>query len=147
MKEALKEAEKGYEKGEVPVGAVLVCQNKIIARAHNQVEFLKDATAHAEMLCLKAGAVQLENWRLSKTTLYSTLEPCSMCAGALILSRVNTLAWGAQDLRHGADGSLFNILNKPHPIHELYVHRHILQEECSTLMRKFFKEVRNGKDF
>lgn len=142
MREALKEARKSFEKQEVPVGAVLVCQNEIIARAHNQVEFLNEATAHAEMLCIKLGAAQLSNWRLNETTLYCTLEPCAMCAGAMILSRVDTLVWGAPDLRHGADGSLFNILNEPHPIHRLKVRRGILQEECASLIKEFFKERR-----
>lgn len=142
MREALTEAKIGFEKGEVPVGAVLVYQNKIIARAHNQVEFLKDATAHAEMLCLKQATAQLNNWRLNETTLYSTLEPCAMCAGGMILSRVSTIVWGAPDLRHGADGSLFKILSESHPIHQLQVRRGVLQDECAILMKDFFKKRR-----
>jgi tRNA(Arg) A34 adenosine deaminase TadA len=96
--------------GEVPIGAVLVFQNQIISSAYNQVESLKDATAHAEMLCLKQAAEKLDNWRLLDCTLYCTLEPCLMCAGAMILSRVKTLVWGAPDLRHGAGGSLYERL-------------------------------------
>src|ERR1700761_6222819 len=104
MLEALKEAWKAFLKDEVPVGAVLVQDNRIIARGHNQVEMLKDATAHAEMLCITSGEAALENWRLIDTTLYATIEPCCMCAGALFLSRVPTLVWGAPDIRHGANG-------------------------------------------
>ncbi len=102
--EAYKEAKKAFEKGEVPVGAVLVHEQKIIARAHNQVEMLQDATAHAEMLCLTMGASSLGNWRLLDTTLYCTIEPCSMCAGAMFLSRIKRLVWGAKDIRQGPMG-------------------------------------------
>lgn len=143
MREALNEAEKGSKKNEVPVGAVIVYQNEIVARAHNQVESLNDATAHAEMLCIKQASLQLKNWRLNEAILYCTLEPCAMCAGGMILSRMKTLVWGAPDFRHGADGSLFNILNEKHPIHQLQVRRGILQEECALLLKKFFKERRH----
>ncbi len=145
MKEALIEAQKAQAKGEVPVGAVLVYQNQIIARAHNQVESLQDATAHAEILCLRQAAKHFNNWRLLETTLYCTLEPCVHCAGALILSRVQTLVWGAPDLRHGADGSQFDVLNKPHPIHTVEVIRGVMQEECAGLLKEFFRERRAAK--
>lgn len=147
MREALNEAEKGFKKNEVPVGAVIVYQNEIVARAHNQVESLNDATAHAELLCIRQASAQLKNWRLNETTLYSTLEPCALCAGGMILSRVGTLVWGAPDLRHGADGSLFNILKEKHPIHQLHVRRGVLQEECAFLMKEFFKERRHAASF
>lgn len=147
MQEALCEAKKAFEKNEVPVGAVLVYQNKIIAKAHNQVESLQDATAHAELLCLKQGAKVLGNWRLLKTTLYCTLEPCSMCAGAMILSRIQRLVWAAPDLRHGADGSLFQILNKDHPVHQIIVERNVLKEPSSSLLKEFFKKQRLCKKF
>ena len=94
------------------------------------------------MVCLKAATVEMMNWRLNETTLYSTLEPCAMCAGAMILSRVKMVVWGAPDLRHGADGSLFNILNQPHPIHKLETRRGVLEVECATLMKQFFKKLR-----
>jgi tRNA(adenine34) deaminase len=142
MREALKEAEKAFEKGEVPIGALLVYEGEIIARAHNEVETLKDASAHAEMLCLKAGARYFDNWRLTGTTLYSTLEPCSMCAGAILLSRVDKLVWGAKDLRHGADGSFIDLLSRKHPTHQLEVEAHVLQEEAAELMRQFFQKRR-----
>lgn len=142
MKEALKEAEKAFTKGEVPVGAVLVFKGKIIARAHNEVEGMKDASAHAEMLCIKAASRYLDQWRLSESTLYCTLEPCSMCAGAMLLSRIDTLVWGAKDLRHGADGSFIDLLSRKHPTHQLKVVPNVLQEESAALMKRFFQERR-----
>lgn len=142
MVEALKEAWKAFQKEEVPVGAVLVHAGRVIARGYNQVELLHDATAHAEMLCITAGEVALENWRLADTTLYCTIEPCSMCAGAMLLSRVPTLVWGAPDLRHGANGSWINLFEKPHPTHTIAIRKGILGEVCATLMRDFFQKRR-----
>lgn len=142
MKEALKEAEKAYEKGEVPVGAVLVKEGTIIGRGHNQVELLQDATAHAEMLALTAGAAFLEQWRLLETTLYTTLEPCAMCAGALLLSRVPKVVFGAPDLRHGACGSFVNLFAEKHPTHTPRIEGGVLAEFAATLMRSFFLEQR-----
>jgi tRNA(adenine34) deaminase len=143
MKFALAEAQKAYDAGEVPIGAVLVFQNQIISTAYNQVESLKDATAHAEMLCLKKAAEKLDNWRLLDCTLYCTLEPCLMCAGAMILSRVKTLVWGAPDLRHGAGGSLMDVFAMDHPIHQLEVRQGVLKDEAAGLLKKFFQERRN----
>lgn len=143
MLEALKEAWKAFKVDEVPVGAVLVHKEQIIARGYNQVEMLKDATAHAEMLCITAGEAALENWRLLETTLYCTVEPCSMCAGALLLSRVPTLVWGAPDIRHGANGSWVNLFEKPHPTHSIAIRKGILQEPCSALLVDFFQKRRN----
>lgn len=145
MREALKEARKAYKEGEVPVGAVLVLNNKVIARGHNQVELLKDATAHAEMLCMGSGSVALENWRLLETTLYCTIEPCCMCAGAMFLSRIKRLVWGAHDVRHGANGSFVDLFVHKHPTHQITVTAHILADECSALMQEFFRERRNQK--
>jgi tRNA(adenine34) deaminase len=147
MREALKEAKKAFEKGEVPVGAVLVHKNRIIARGHNQVELLQDATAHAEMICLSAGAESLENWRLTDTTLYCTLEPCCMCAGALLASRVTRLVWGAPDLRVGANGSWIDLFKEKHPMHEIQITQRVLEAESADLMRAFFQKQRkkNGK--
>jgi tRNA(adenine34) deaminase len=142
MREALKEARKAFEKDEVPVGAVLVCNNKVIARGHNQVELLQDATAHAEMICLSSGSESLENWRLTDATLYCTLEPCCMCAGALIASRVKRLVWGAPDLRVGANGSWINLFEKQHPIHNVEVVSGVLAAESADLMRTFFQKQR-----
>lgn len=147
MMEALKEAWKAFKAKEVPVGAVLVKQGKVIARGHNQVELLNDATAHAEMLCLTAGEAALENWRLADTTLYCTIEPCSMCAGAMLLTRVPTLVWGAPDLRHGANGSWIDLFEKSHPTHNIAIRSGVLQEPCGALMRDFFQKRRiNGKE-
>ena len=142
MREALKEAKIAADLGEVPIGAVLVFQDKIISRAHNLVESLNDASAHAELLALQQGAKALDNWRLAEATLYSTLEPCAMCAGAMMLYRVRSLVWGAPDFRHGADGSLFNILGEKHPIHQIEVRRGVLAEECGLILKDFFKERR-----
>lgn len=145
MLEALKEAWKAYQNEEVPVGAVLVHQGRIIARGHNQVEMLKDATAHAEMLCMTAGEAALENWRLAETVLYCTIEPCSMCAGAMLLTRVPKLVWGAPDLRHGANGSWVDLFEKPHPTHALTIQKGVLQDPCAALMRDFFQRRREEK--
>lgn len=142
MLEALKEAWKAFQQDEVPVGAVLVKNNRIIARGCNQVEMLKDATAHAEMLCLTAGESAEENWRLLDTVLYCTLEPCMMCAGAIFLTRIPELVWGAPDLRHGAFGSWINVLEKPHPTHSLAVRTNVLGQFSADLMRKFFQKRR-----
>lgn len=145
MLEALKEAWKAFKAEEVPVGAVLVKDNRIISRGYNQVELLKDATAHAEMLCLTSGEAALENWRLAGTTLYSTVEPCSMCAGAVFLSRVPLIVWGAPDLRHGAGGSWVNLFDKVHPIHQVEVRKGVLQEFCAKLLVDFFQMQRRKK--
>ena len=147
MLEALKEALKAYKADEVPVGAVLVKDGKVLSRGYNQVEMLKDATAHAEMLCITAAEYVLENWRLNDTTLYCTIEPCCMCAGAMLLSRVSHLVWGAPDLRHGANGSWINLFDKQHPTHSLQIRRGILQEYCAGLMQEFFltKRLEKGK--
>lgn len=145
MLEALKEAEKAYRAEEVPVGAVIVHKGRIIARGHNQVEMLKDATAHAEMLAITAATTAIEDWRLLKTTLYCTVEPCSMCAGAMFLSRVERLVWGAPDLRHGANGSWVDLLSLKHPTHNIEVTGHLLEEPAAYLLQHFFQERRAKK--
>lgn len=145
MREALKEARKAFDKDEVPIGAVLVKEGKIIARGHNQVELLQDATAHAEMLCLTAGAGALGNWRLTDTTLYCTLEPCAMCAGALLNTRIKRLVWGAPDLRVGVNGSWIDLFKNQHPMHTLEITPRILEAESAELMRAFFQKMRNRK--
>lgn len=142
MLAALKEAWKAFQKEEVPVGAVLVQDGRIIAKGYNQVEILNDATAHAEMLCITSGEVACENWRLAKTTLYCTIEPCCMCAGAMLLARVPHLVWGAPDLRHGANGSWIDLLAKPHPTHLITIQKGVLAEFCAVLMRDFFQKRR-----
>jgi tRNA(adenine34) deaminase len=145
MQLALEQARKAYSLGEVPIGAVLVIDGKVVAQAYNQVETFKDATAHAELLCLQMASRVIGNWRLIGSTLYSTLEPCSMCAGAAILSRIDTVVWGAPDLRHGANGSWIDLLGKEHAIHTLQVRRGVLEKECSEVIKQFFRELRDRK--
>ena len=142
MEEALLMAKKGFDLDEVPVGSVLVYQGEIVARAHNLVEANQDASMHAEMICLKLGTEHFKNWRLQGTTLYSTLEPCVMCAGALLLHRLERVVWGAPDLRHGAHGSWVNLLAHQHPTHTLRVTRGVMEEEASRLMKRFFSQKR-----
>jgi tRNA(adenine34) deaminase len=146
MLEALKEAWKAFQDGEVPIGAVLVHQHQIISRGYNQVEMLKDATAHAEMLCITAGSAALENWRLANTTLYCTVEPCTMCAGAMLLSRVSRLVWGAPDIRHGAHGSWINVFASNHPTHEIQVTSGIYQDYSAQLLKEFFQKRRKDNE-
>jgi len=146
MTEALREARAAFSQGEVPVGAVLVHDGRVIAKGYNQVETLCDATAHAEMLCMTAGASALGNWRLTDTTLYCTVEPCSMCAGALLLSRVSTLVWGTEDVRHGANGSWIDLFAKQHPTHTMTIRSGILREQCADLMRQFFRKRRQERE-
>ena len=142
MIEALKEAHKAFQIDEVPIGAVLVRDGKVISRGHNQVELLKDATAHAEMLCLTAGASVYDNWRLLDSTLYCTIEPCCMCAGAMLLSRIKTLVWGAPDIRHGANGSWIDLFSEKHPMHNIEIRQDVLKEHASLLLTEFFKKQR-----
>lgn len=141
MKAALAEAKIAFLKNEVPVGSVLVYKNKIIARAHNLVESFKDPTLHAEMLCIKKAIKILKNWRLLHTVLYSTLEPCVMCAGAIILSRIKKIVWAANDIRTGAGGSLVDLFEK-HPIHKVKIKNKILEKKASDLMKDFFRKKR-----
>lgn len=149
MQIALDEAKIAFDKQEVPVGAVLVQGNRVIAKAHNQVESLQDATAHAELICLREASSILKNWRLTHTTLYTTLEPCSMCLGAVLLSRVHRLVFGAKDKRHGACESWVNLLGVKHPTHTLEVERYVLEEQSAFLLKEFFKlrRIQNGKSF
>ncbi|MBW7899292.1 tRNA-specific adenosine deaminase [Candidatus Brocadiaceae bacterium B188] len=140
MRQAIAEAEKAVEKNDVPVGAIIVYEGRIIARAHNQREMLNDPTAHAEMIAITQAAAYLENWRLRGTTLYVTLEPCAMCAGALVQSRVNTLVYGTADKKAGACVSVMNIVQEPRFNHRLEVVPNVLANECKCLLQKFFLE-------
>ncbi len=142
MLEALREARVAFLRDEVPVGSVLVLEGSVIAGGHNQVELLKDATAHAEMLCLTAGSIAMKNWRLNGTTLYTTLEPCMMCAGAMHLARVENLVWATEDIRHGTNGSWIDIFDKKHPTHEINVRTGVLKEASAWLLKEFFKNKR-----
>ena len=144
MREALKEAKKAFDQDEVPVGAVLVLNHKVIARGYNQVELLQDATAHAEIICLTAGAGAIGNWRLTEATLYCTLEPCVMCAGAMLSSRLKRLVWAAPDIRLGANGSWIDIFSMKHPMHAVEVSKLLLQGESSDLLRAFFQKQRKS---
>ena len=142
MREALKEAERAFEEDEVPVGAIVVHQGKIIARGHNQIECLKDPTAHAEMLALTSATNYLGTKLLSGASLYVTIEPCSMCTGALVLSRIKNLYFGAKDPKTGACGSVINIANHKKLNHRLKISRGILAKECGSLLKEFFKKKR-----
>lgn len=142
MKIALEEAKKSFLLGEVPVGAVLVKNNLVIAKAHNLVETSKDPSSHAEILCIKEGAKALNNWRLLDCTLYITLEPCAMCFGAIALSRIKKIVWGAEDRRQGACGSWVDLIEAKHPIHQIQFQKGILQEDSSVLLKSFFKKRR-----
>jgi tRNA(adenine34) deaminase len=140
MKQAVVEAKKAEDKDEVPVGAVIVYEDRIIARAHNQREMLQDPTAHAEMIAITQAAAYLQNWRLTGTTLYVTLEPCAMCAGALVQSRIDTLVYGTTDKKAGACDSVMNLVQEPRFNHRLEVISGILADECKYLLQKFFLE-------
>jgi tRNA(adenine34) deaminase len=139
---ALEEAEKAGEEGEVPVGAVLVYESQVIARGHNRPIALQDPTGHAEILILRAGAAIAENYRLSQGTVYVTLEPCIMCAGALIQARVKRLVFGADDPKSGGVQSLYSIPSDPRLNHRLEVKGGVLLEECREVLRRFFRERR-----
>jgi tRNA(adenine34) deaminase len=146
MREALREAQRAARDGEVPVGAVLVCDGLIIARGRNQVELMQDATAHAEMLCLTSAAADNHQWRLNGCTLYCTLEPCAMCFGAMTLSRIDRLVYGAPDKRHGVLGSWVNLAESKHPIHQFQILGGVEAEACSALLVDFFRKRRLEKD-
>lgn len=142
MREAITEAIKAAQEGEVPIGAVLVFDNQIIARAHNLRETNGDPTAHAEILVLREAASLKKHWRLSGTTLYTTLEPCPMCAGAMVMARTKRLVYGAADPKAGAAGSLMNIVQDPRLNHRLEVSGGVLEEECRELLKDFFRKRR-----
>lgn len=145
MKEALKEASKSYKKEEIPVGAVIVKDNKIIAKAHNLKETKHDCTNHAEILAIKKACKKLNSWRLTGCTMYVTLEPCSMCTGALILSRIDKVVIGTMDEKTGACGSVLNLSKDYKFNHVLDIETGILENECKTMIQQFFKELRNKK--
>ena len=145
MREALKQAQKAYDKLEVPVGAVIVKDGKIIARAYNQKECKNDTTNHAEILAIKKASKKLESWRLLDCDMYVTLEPCSMCAGALIQSRIRKVYIGAPDEKTGACGSVLNLLQDYKFNHKVEVERDILREDCENLLKDFFKKLREIK--
>jgi tRNA(adenine34) deaminase len=145
MSEALRQATKAFEKEEVPVGAVVVRGGRIIARAFNQVEMLKDATAHAEMLAITQAEAAVGDWRLNECDLYVTKEPCAMCAGALVHVRMRRVIFGCADERGGAAGSAVNLLQMPSLNHHCEITAGILAEECAGLLRTFFQARRGGE--
>lgn len=145
MKQALKEAKKAYEKLEVPVGAVIVKDGKIIARAHNLKETKTDTTKHAEILAIQKASKKLESWRLLDCEMYITLEPCSMCAGAIINSRIKKVYIGALDEKTGAAGSVLNLFEDYKFNHKVEVEKGVMQKECENILKDFFKMLRKYK--
>lgn len=138
MQEAISIASRAVRFGEVPVGCVIVHGGRIVARAHNRRETRRDPTAHAEMIALRLAARRLGRWRLEGTKVYATLEPCAMCAGALVLARIDRLVYGADDPRAGACGSVFDIVREPRLNHRIEVMRGVLQDECQSVLKEFF---------
>ena len=144
MRHALAEAQLALNKKEVPIGAVVVYEDKIIGRGHNQVERLNDPTAHAEIIAIGAASSYLNSWRLSGASLYVTIEPCVMCAGAIVLSRLDRLVFGAKDPKAGACGSLYNIVQDIRLNHQVQVIPYILEQECSQILESFFEKIRQS---
>lgn len=142
MKEALKEAKKAYNKDEVPVGCVIVKQGKIIAKAYNKREKSQDATAHAEILCIKKACKKINSFRLNDCEIYVTLEPCPMCAGAIINARIAKVFFGAYDNKAGCCGTLYNLPTDKRFNHNAEIKGGILEQDCATLLKKFFYEKR-----
>ena len=142
---ALKEAEKALSEEEVPVGAVVVHEGKIIGRGYNQTESLKDPTAHSEMIAISAAASSLNSWRLENCCLYVTLEPCTMCAGGMVLARLESLVFGTMDPKAGACGSLRNVVQDHRLNHRVKLISGVLEEESSDLLRVFFRRLREKK--
>jgi tRNA(adenine34) deaminase len=146
MQLALREAELAYEKDEVPVGAIIVFDNRIIGRGHNLTESMHDATAHAEIIALSAAYSHFKDWRLENCVLFSTLEPCAMCAGAAVLSRIKMIVYGAKDPKFGGCGSIFEIPTERKLNHRIEVVGGVMEAEVAVLMRQFFREKRDGKE-
>ena len=145
MQYALKEAERAFDAGEVPVGCVIVHKGQIIGKAHNQRETLQDPTAHAEVLAITQAAAHLKSWRLEDTKLYVTLEPCAMCAGAIILSRIPEVYFGAMDPKAGCTGSLMNLLADTRFNHRPRVFSGLMAEQCGGILSAFFQKIRDGR--
>ena len=145
MREALRMAQKAYDANEVPVGTVVVRKGKIIARAYNQVELLKDATAHAEMLALTQAEAAVGDWRLIDCDLYVTKEPCAMCAGAIVHTRVRRVIFGCADPSAGAAGSVINLLQLPTLNHRCDVASGVLQDQCASILQDFFRKRRDDE--
>ncbi len=142
MRQAFAEAEKAFDLDEVPVGCIIVHEDKIIAKGHNLTEQLKDATAHAEMMAITSASAALESRYLTKTTLYVTIEPCAMCAGAIVLARIPQLVFGAYDPKAGACGTLYNIPEDARLNHRALVIAGVMDAECAALMQEYFRKRR-----
>lgn len=145
MREAIKEAKKAEKMAEVPIGAVVVLNGEIIGRGHNLRETSQNATAHAEMMAIQQACAKLDNFRLEDTQLFVTLEPCPMCSGAILLSRIDEVYFGAYDPKGGTAGSLLNLLEDQRFNHWCYLESRVLEEECSQLLKLFFKALRQRK--
>ncbi|MBU4311211.1 MAG: tRNA adenosine(34) deaminase TadA [Candidatus Omnitrophica bacterium] len=146
MREALKQAKKAFDSDEVPVGAIIVYKDSIIGRGHNQIKMLKDPTAHAEMIAITQAAAELKNERLIDCSMYVTIEPCSMCAGALVLARIKHLIYAVDDPKTGACGSITNIVNHNNLNHKVKTKKGVFKEEAAALLREFFNKKRiHGK--
>jgi len=146
MKLALAEAEEAQRKDEVPVGAVIVLDGRVIGRGHNQVETLRDPTAHAEIIAIGAAGSFIGSWRLEDATMYVTLEPCAMCAGAIVLARLEKLVFGARDPKAGACGSVMNVIDNDSLNHRVAVISGVLEEETALILREFFERKRAEQD-
>ena len=144
MRAALREARESLVRDEVPVGCVVVHDGIVVGRGHNQVEALQDATAHAEVIAIGAASNALGSWRLSECTLYVTLEPCAMCAGAIVLARLGRLVYGAPDPKAGACGSVLDVIGERRLNHRLPVTRGVLEAECGEMLRAFFRSKRRA---
>jgi len=142
MRAALREARASDERDEVPVGCVVVHEGLVVGRGRNQVEALQDATAHAEIIAIGAASNALESWRLMDCTLYVTLEPCAMCAGAIVLARLGRLVYGTDDPKAGACGSVLDVIGEPRLNHRVPVTRGVLADECGALLKEFFARRR-----
>ncbi len=145
MEFAFKEAEQAYKRKEVPIGAVIVHENRIIGRGYNQTETLRDPTAHAEIIAITAAASQLDNHRLENCTMYVTLEPCAMCAGAIVLARIPTLVFGTPDPKAGACGTLFNIVQDERLNHRVELVKGVLEAQCGGILKDFFSRIRTNE--
>lgn len=146
MQAALREAEKAFDAGEVPVGCIIVHDGQIIGKAHNQRELLQDPTAHAEVLAITQAATHLGSWRLEDTRLYVTLEPCAMCAGAIILARVTEVYFGATDPKAGCCGTLMNLFEEDRLNHQPVLHAGLLAPECGSILTTFFQNIRKTRN-
>lgn len=145
MKEAIKQARKAYEIGEVPIGCVIVYQDKIIARGYNRRTIDKNTLAHAELIAIKKASKKMDDWRLEDCTMYVTLEPCQMCSGAIVQSRMTRVVVGCMNPKAGCAGSILNLLQMPEFNHQVELETGVLEEECSQMMKDFFRELRETK--